>query len=171
MGSVRSGDRAGSERELATLHCLRQALVDRGDGYGANQVQIQITTIQAWSYLAEGKAEAARLSMEEAARMEYGTSKHPVTPGEVLPAGELLGDLLMATGRASQALEAYRFDLGQHPNRFNGLYGAATAARSIGDENTALQYFEMMLAQAHPSNDERKEIREAREFLRKKKAG
>lgn len=61
--------------------------------------------------------------MEEAVDMEYNTAKHAVTPGEVLPAGELLGDLLMEMGNPAETLKAYEFDLQQHPNRLSGLYG------------------------------------------------
>jgi tetratricopeptide (TPR) repeat protein len=103
--------------------------------------------------------------MQEATHMENSTAKHPVTPGEVLPAGELLGDLFLAMNSPSEALKAYENDLERHPNRLNGLYGAAMAAKAIGNKQKATQYFELLLSLTKNSNQERQEIREAREFI------
>ena len=80
--------------------------------------------------------------MTEAADMEDATEKHPVTPGEVIPARELLGDMYMEHGEFARALEMYEADLERHTGRFNGLYGAAIAAkksRSIGKGGDVLQ--------------------------------
>lgn len=166
MGSVRSGDIASSEKELATLHTLHQKLLDLGDKYQANQVQVKINIIQAWIHFKNGKQEDAVALMHEAADMENNTAKHPVTPGEVLPAGELLGDLLLALDRPSKAVDAYENDLKRHPNRFNGIYGAATAAMAIKDREKATKYFQLLLSLTEGSNNNRKEIEEAKEFIR-----
>ena len=62
--------------------------------------------------------------MRLAADMEDSTEKHPVTPGEVLPARELLGDMLIESQQNEKALQAYEEVLKKSPNRFNSLYGA-----------------------------------------------
>src|SRR5690606_9587468 len=129
VGSARSGDITSSRVELGVLSEAHQKLVSEGEAYKANQVKIQINIVSAWIFFAEGKNEEALKLMEEAVNMERQTTKHAVTPGEVLPAGELLGDLLMEMGNPERALRAYEMNLLQHPNRFNGLWGAATAAR------------------------------------------
>ena len=165
IGSVRSGDIQSSESELAILRSLHQELLDMGDEYKANQVQIQINATQAWIHFANDKSEYAVSLMKEAARMENNTSKHPVTPGEVLPAGELLGDLLLSMDRPAEALKEYEYDLQQHPNRFNGLYGAAIAAKEIGDKMKATHYFELLLSLTKNSNSDRQEIKEARAYI------
>ena len=67
--------------------------------------------------------------MKQATKLESKTSKHPVTPGEVLPADELLGDMLLALNNPAEALEAYEINLKERPGRFNGIYGAAIAAK------------------------------------------
>ena len=56
--------------------------------------------------------------------------KHPVTPGAVIPARELLGELLLEMNKPSLALEAFQLDLKNNPNRRNGLNGVAIAARN-----------------------------------------
>ncbi len=44
-----------------------------------------------------------------------------MTPGHVLPARELLGDLLLAVGQPDQAADAYRATLAHSPNRARSL--------------------------------------------------
>jgi len=102
--------------------------------------------------------------------MEEHTEKHPKTPCEVLPASELLGDMLLAMNEHSEALNAYEIDLKGHPNRFNGIYGAAIASKSIGDDEKATMYFKMLLTLTEMSDSDRPEVEEAREFFRQKES-
>jgi tetratricopeptide (TPR) repeat protein len=131
LGQVRSGDIPSAEKEKAELQRMHDKLVAAGETYKANQVKIQLSSIQAWIYLASGRKAEALSLMKEAATMEYNTTKHSVTPGEVVPAGELLGDMLMQMNEPAQALKAYEFDLTQHPNRLNGLKGVAKAKSEL----------------------------------------
>lgn len=165
MGSLRSGDIESAEKELLILQANRKELLDKQENYQANQVQIQVKVIQAWLAFAKGNEHEALELMREAANMEYNTAKHPVTPGEVLPAGELLGDLLLEVNNPAEALKVYENDQLQHPNRFNGIYGAAMAAKAIGDHEKATKYFELLLAQA--PNSERVEVKKANEYLKR----
>jgi TolA-binding protein len=165
LGASHIGDINSAEKELATLQSHYQELIDKEDNYEADQVMIQIKASQAWIQYAKGNNEEAIDLMHEAAIMEDNTQKHPVTPGEVLPARELLGDMLLAMDKASDALEAYEQDLKEHPNRFNGIYGAALAAKGVGDEKKATMYFEMLLTLVETSDSNRPEVDEARAFL------
>ena len=107
--------------------------------------------------------------MKEAVVMENNTTKHPVTPGEVLPAGELLGDLFLAMKKYDQALKAYEDDMKKHPNRFNGFYGAAVAARGVNNYKKAKEYFEELIKLTGTSDCERIELKEAKDFVAEKK--
>lgn len=165
IGATHIGDLESAETEVVMLQSLRQDLLQKEDTYGANQVMIQIKTAQAWASFAQHNDKEAILFMTEAVNLEEGTQKHPVTPGEVLPARELLADMLLAMDRPEEALESYEIDLKGHPNRFNGVYGAAIAAKSMGDNIKALEYFELLLTITEGSASERPEIEEAREFV------
>lgn len=79
--------------------------------------------------------------MQEAVALEDKTEKHPVTPGEVIPAREWLGDMLMAMNKPAEALVEYKADLVKHPNRFNALYGAGLSAKRSHHEDEAVNYF------------------------------
>ncbi|NJB84338.1 tetratricopeptide (TPR) repeat protein [Lewinella marina] len=165
LGAIHLGEREAAEREIATLDSLHTRLAALDDPYQMNQVMIQIKSAQAWLGLARGQRAEALALMEEAATMEDNTAKHPVTPGEVLPARELLGDMLRVLGRPADALRAYEGSLATHPNRFNGLYGAATAADRLGDHDKARRYFAQLVSQTAGTDNQRPEIREAEAFL------
>jgi tetratricopeptide (TPR) repeat protein len=83
--------------------------------------------------------------MREAAELEASTPKHAVTPGPTLPAHELLGDLLMERKRPGEALAAYKRSMELYPRRFNGLLGAARAARGLGDASLARAFYQELL--------------------------
>jgi tetratricopeptide (TPR) repeat protein len=105
--------------------------------------------------------------MNEAADMEDKTEKSSVTPGEVIPATELLGDMLMQMNQPAKALDAYEADLKKHHNRFNGLYGAASAAKKSGDLEKAKIYYSWLDSIANSTGSNRPELKTTALFLRK----
>ena len=135
-----------------------------GDGYVVSEtkggcvrerldlVQIQEVAVGAWIAYAEGRVTRAVALMTEAHILESTATKNPVTPGEVLPAGELLGDMLRELGRDDEAARAYAPALTRSPNRLNSLYGAGRAAESAGDLETARDYYRRLVAAASPES-------------------
>lgn len=95
--------------------------------------------------------------------MEAATEKHPVTPGEVLPAQELLADVLLDMGRYQEAQTAYETALERSPNRFNSLYGLGRAAELAGDDEAALYYEQLVDVTAAAA--ERERLEQAKTFL------
>jgi tetratricopeptide (TPR) repeat protein len=140
LGYVHTGNLEIARAELGVLRNIHQLLLEQKDAYKANQVLIQATAAEAWILFKEGKIAAAEALMKESADLEERTEKHPVTPGEVLPARELLGDLYMEMKQPQKALMAYQQNLVKHPNRLNGLLGAAKAAELAGDPNKVKEY-------------------------------
>ncbi len=111
-GNEQSGEvNFALSNERALLQSNYQELLQAGESYLARQVLIQIQTVTAWLLYTEGKKEEAVALMAESAPMEYTTAKHPVTPGEVLPVAELLGDLLLELNQPQEALKAYEYNL------------------------------------------------------------
>lgn len=166
MGAVHTQDMDAAKRELQELHKLHTKLTGKKDAYQAGQVFIQLKAVEAWIAFREGKHDNALLLMQEAADMEDRTGKHPVTPGEVLPARELLGDLLMVMNRPADAFTAYEASLKGHQNRFNGLYGAARAAERSGNTEKASSYYTQLLSISVTSAKPRKEIAHATRYLK-----
>lgn len=144
LGNVHLGKLDSANTELKSLYQLHSDLLAQKDAYKANQVQIQITIAEAWIKLQEANIKEAIRLMSLAANMEDSTEKHPVTPGEVLPARELLGDMWLQLNKPQKALEAYEADLQKHPNRYNGLYGAYLSATKTGDQQKANYYYQQL---------------------------
>lgn len=165
LGAANIGHIDSARAELKKLAIIHDTLIEQRDPYKANQVQIQIKTAEAWILFKEGKNNDALEAMNTAANMEDYTQKHPVTPGEVIPARELLGDMLLQMDKPDIALVAYEADLKEHPNRFNGLYGAGLAAKRLGDKEKANVYYQQLLANA--TNTDRPELEVAKLFLKK----
>ena len=113
-------------------------------------------------HFADGRNDLALTAMNLAADMEDKTEKHPVTPGEVIPAKELIGDLLMQMNKPEQDLTAYEDNLKKHPNRFNGLYGAAQAAERVGNQEKAKLYHAQLAHVANGATSGRPELTKAK---------
>lgn len=165
LGAVHTKNLSAAKDELKQLELIHRKLTDAKESYKANLVLIQIKISDGWIKFAEGNKEEAIKLLINAADMEDATEKHSVTPGEVIPARELLADMYLESGQPARALEAYEADLKRHPNRFNGLYGAGQAARKSGDMNKARLYFDQLLAIADPESD-RPELLLAKSFVR-----
>lgn len=169
MGAVHTGNTALATTELAELKRLHHALLQAKDSYKAGQVEIQIKTAEAWMDFKKGNTAAARSQMSLAADLEDKTEKHPVTPSELIPAREMLGNMLVQLEQWSAALAAYETSLQQHPNRFNGLYGAGLSAERLGNTGKATKYYQQLLRIAAQSNPERAELEKAKQFLEESK--
>ncbi|HNR08621.1 MAG TPA: tetratricopeptide repeat protein [Saprospiraceae bacterium] len=167
LGNVHLGHLDSARLELAALEKIYDALMAKKETYNANQVLIQINSAKAWIQLQEGKNSEALRLMDMAAQMEDNTEKHPVTPGEVIPARELLGDMLLQVNQPGKALEAYEINLKRHPNRFNSLYGAGLAAAKSNNPEKAQSFYDLLTSVANPNRSERPELEKARSFLKR----
>lgn len=166
MGSVHTNNIKKANEELSSLNNLKNNLLNQKDSYKANQVDIQIKMSEAWIYLQQKKKNEALALMQLAADMEDKTDKHPVTPCELIPARELLGDMFLQLNQPSEALAAYEADLQKHPNRFNALYGAASAAEKTGNNDKAAAYYKQLISIAG-NNSVRPEIAAGKHYLQK----
>ncbi len=165
LGAARMGDPGQAMAELKVLQELRQALPSDVNAYWATQLEVQTNAAKAWIAHAQGRKEAALVLMRSAADLEDGVDKIPLTAGEVLPARELLADMLLEQGDAATALTEYEAVLHMAPNRFNALFGAGTAAARIDDSEMAKFYYEALLAQSELSDGVRPALKHARDFL------
>lgn len=165
LGKARSGDPAGARQEIERLIALCEALVAAKQDYWAGQTEIQIRAALAWVAYAEGKGEQAVVLLREAADMEDATEKHIVTPGHLLPAREMLGDLLLELGQPVQALREFEATGKREPNRFRGLYGAGRAAELSGNPTKAHAYYTKLVSITDKSDGTRPELRQAKAYL------
>jgi Tfp pilus assembly protein PilF len=114
--------------------------------------------------LAGGERQAAFVLMVAAATLEDTSEKSPVSPGRLIPARELLGEMLLQLNRPAAALKEFEAAAVRDPNRFRNFYGAALAAQRSGNVVKAKVYF-AKLAQLGAKGDARPELKQARTFI------
>jgi hypothetical protein len=165
LGAARSGDTAQAEVAITQLVTLRDQLREKRDAYWSGQVDIQTMIVTAWAQLAAGNQERALQTMSDAADSEDKTEKHPVTPGQLTPARELYGAMLLQLGKPAAALAAFEATMHKEPNRLDAAIGAANAAAAAGDSAKARQYYAAAAAQAANGSVDRTEVMQARAFL------
>jgi hypothetical protein len=167
IGAARGNDSAAARQELVALAQIESTLTARAgpQAYWAGQVAIQRLAAGAWLELATGDTAAGILHSGQAADREDATQKHPVTPGPVLPARELEGDLLLVVGKPAPAAHAYTTALALSPNRARSLFGLARAAELTGDLPTALARYREFLKLMANADGGRPELAIARRAL------
>jgi tetratricopeptide (TPR) repeat protein len=164
LGAARSGKLQQARQEVQKLQSARETLTELKESYWANQVEIQRQAVSAWIALGEGKREQAVQLMRAAAELEAASDKHPVTPGAIVPARALLGDMLMELKRPVDAAAEYAVALKSEPNRFYALYGAARSAELAGDAK-ALGLYRKLLDICRAGDQQRPELRQAKAFV------
>ena len=164
IGAARSGDVGAAKGDVDRLVELRDRLAAAKNAYWADQVDIQWRAAAAWAALAQGRRNDALELMRSAADKESATEKASISPGPILPARELLADMLLEVGEPALALKEYEAAQQREPNRFRGWYGAATAAAKSGDTVKARLYFGKIaeLGRHRPS---RPEVQQAMQYV------
>jgi tetratricopeptide (TPR) repeat protein len=165
IGAARSGDIALAKAQTAELEKIVAALTARKDPYWPVVVDAQRIAVSAWIAHAEGRHDEALRLAREAADKEELVEKHPVTPGPLIPARELLGDILMVHNRPADALVAYEATLKREPNRTRTILGAARAAKAAGKPDAAKAHYRSLLDVMDPKSP-RPELQEAKTFLK-----
>jgi tetratricopeptide (TPR) repeat protein len=164
LGSAHTGDIAAAQAEIADLQSLEDKLLEAKDTYWANQVEVQ--RLGASSILAhvQGDDKKAVELARAAADLDGTMDKHPATPAAVLPARELLADLLLELNQPDAALKEYEQSLHSEPKRFRSLLGKARAAKQLGDVAAAHDLYQKLVALSSSAGT-RPELSEARAFL------
>jgi tetratricopeptide (TPR) repeat protein len=165
IGAARQGDIPGARAAVAQLEKCKNDLKGAKGYDWVTQIEIQRTSVAAWLARAERDERQALELMRSAADLEDRTDKHPVTPGAIVPARELLGDLLLEMGQPGEAIKEFEASLRSTPNRFNGLYGAARSAELAGNQEKAKEYYVRLLALCEGHCTQRTELEKAKAFV------
>ena len=164
LGAARSANPARAREDLARIEALRDAMIAAKNPYWAHQSEVQRLAVAGWIARAEGRNEEALSLMRASAAAEETSEKHPVTPGPIKPARELLGDMLIELGQPAEALKEFEASHRVEPNRFQGLYGAARAAELAGDSARARTYYGRLVTLGKDADADRPEIKQAKGF-------
>jgi tetratricopeptide (TPR) repeat protein len=164
LGAAHTGDTAGAEAEIAKLQSLKQKLDQAKDDYWAKQVEVQRLAASGILAHAKGNDKEAIELARAAADLDASMDKHPATPAEVVPARELLADLLLEVNEPAAALKEYEQTVSAERNRFRSILGIARAAKQTGDTAKAREAYGKLVTLASADTD-RPEVAEAKTFL------
>jgi hypothetical protein len=164
LGAARSGDAGAAQKDLERIAAFGEQLKEAKNGYWAGEVEVMRLAASAWVALAQRQNDLAVQTMRRAADLEDKSDKHIVTPARLLPARELLGDMLLELGRASEALKEYEASHVREPNRLRGYFGAGMAASKAGERAKARTYFTRLVELAG-KGEPRPELAAARAWL------
>jgi tetratricopeptide (TPR) repeat protein len=164
LGAARAGQAADARRAAEALQKVASSLTDPRQQYFGKQAAMQVGVVKGWLALVEGRPDEAERLLREAAETDDFLGKHPVSPGTILPAREVLADFLLERGRPLDALAEYEKCLKLNPGRLNGLFGAGRAAEAAGDAERARRHYADLVAGVVP-DAARREVAHARAFL------
>ncbi len=165
LGAARKGDATAAEQEAQRLEAQHKAVVDAKNSYWAGEVEVQRITAAAWIAKAKGQNDEALKLMRAAADMEDRSEKHIVTPGRVLPARELLGDMLLELKQPAAALKEYEQSQVREPNRLRGYAGAGAAADAAGERDKARQHYGKLVELTRDADSTLPEVTRAKTYL------
>jgi hypothetical protein len=158
IGAARSSEPRRLEEEVAALGSIEKRLAAPSDAYWSRVAGIKRRALSAWVVLAAGDTSRALQAAREAADSEDVTEKHPITPGELIPARELEAEMNLLVGRYGAARTAYLATLRREPGRARSVFGAARAAELAGDKAAAARGYRDYLQLMRRADGERKEL-------------
>jgi tetratricopeptide (TPR) repeat protein len=167
IGAARSGDLESARKDAAQLETFHNALLTAKNTFWATEVEVQRLATGAWIALGEGKNDEALKLMRGAADLEDRNEKHIVTPGRIVPARELLAEMLLEVKQPAAALQEYEASQRREPNRLRNYAGAARAAELSGDRAKAALYNQKLVALAKDADTARPEIVKARSYAQR----
>lgn len=164
LGAARDGDFQSAEQSAKVLADTVDALKAAKNSYWATEVDVQHQAASAWIAYGRGNKDTALMQMRGAADMEDASEKSPISPGRVIPARELLAEMLLLSGNPSEALVQYERSQVRDPNRLRSLIGAGQAAAQINDRDKARSFYTRVTRMIGTSNS-RPEFKQVREYL------
>ena len=78
--------------------------------------------------------------MSSAIAIEESAGTHPVTPGQILPTREQLGELLLELSRPEDALYEFEMSLKSFPHRFRSHLGGLYSGRLLGNQSKVMKH-------------------------------
>ena len=134
---------AQARADLAAYDALLDEVRKGNHAYFADSTgaRIRHEEMLAWAAFAAANTAEAFKHMRAAADLQ-----DHVGQGEVdIPSREMLADMLLEAEQPQQALVEYRLAMKLSPNRFNGLFGAGSAAEAAGETAEARRYYAALL--------------------------
>ena len=159
--AIRARTPASAEEDAQALGAIHKALVEAKNTYWAKEVEVQQLAIAGWLAHARGKSEEGLKLMRAAADLEDTNEKHIVTPGRIVPARELLAEMLLEQKQPEAALKELEASRIREPNRYRNYSASMQAAQMMGNQALAAEYAKTLLALAKDTDSRRPDLAQA----------
>jgi hypothetical protein len=144
IAAARTGDKKAAEENFKSVKKAAKNIHNKSE-----RLETYPEEAEAWIAFAKGKSDKALKQMRALADQQDREDSE----GFTVPAREMLADMLLELHQPAKALTEYEASLKLAPNRFNGLYGAAVAAKAAGDANKANTYYSKLHESCAPQAD------------------
>jgi tetratricopeptide (TPR) repeat protein len=165
LGALRGGDLPAAREALERLKARRDETTDPRFAFFRRQLEIQHLAIGGLLAQTEGRTDEAIALVRYAADEDDALGKNPVSPGNLYPVREILGELMLDLNRPAEAQAAFERSLELNPGRFRALAGAARSAEAAGRREDARAYYGRLVDLARAGDGTRPEITRARSYL------
>ncbi|GAC1419011.1 MAG: hypothetical protein NVSMB5_10710 [Candidatus Velthaea sp.] len=145
MAAAKRGDAASAQTYANQVAAL--ASEPNQQPFAQQILLMQAKEAAASAAMAAGNGDKAVAFMNEAIGIENGIDSLSQPPYPIVPANELLGDMLLAMHKPADAQAHYVAALKRTPGRAMAVYGIAQAAEMLGDKATAVQRYGQFIAQ------------------------
>ena len=172
MSAAKTGDLARAKMELAKLRSFlgeERERIEQESGEGGvdylgplRGADVMALELEALVRMAQGRNDQAIEIMRAAAGAEDELTLGYGPPYPVKPVHELLGEILLASGRPAEAREQFELALDRAPRRALSLLGLARAAAESGDSQTAQHTYAELLDIWHQADGDVPEPAEVR---------
>lgn len=139
LGSIHTSNVKQTKAMIEQLENIHKELTSKNEHYWSVLIDAKIHALKSHLALETDESNALKL-MQKAAELEDSLDKHPVTPAEIAPAREMLGDVLLEKEHYQEALQAYEACLSINPNRYHSLKGARKAAQELNNTKAYDKY-------------------------------
>ncbi len=150
--AAETGDTETAREAHEGLGKIHEMLAGSENPRGAEQALVMAHEMAGLIAKAEGDSAGAVAAFRKAVQVAEAMEPPSGPPGEspidspIQPAHELLGEMLLATGEAEEAIEVFEASLERTAKRPRSLHGAARAAAAVGDDEAARRFYEELLA-------------------------
>jgi tetratricopeptide (TPR) repeat protein len=161
MSAARHGDQRVAEMALAEL---KRRAGSHESGNRRADVAVMEKELAALMAVGAGRGADAVARMQEAVDLERELPPPLGPPQPIKPAPELFGEILLALGRAREAVAEFQRALQRWPSRSLALLGLARASAALGDRDAAHRHYRRLLLNWQSADPGLPELKEARSF-------
>jgi len=154
-----------ADRYLADLQAIRAGGFKENYYERLDMLDVWISQIKAVKQ-ANKKNFASAIAFAEKAVLSEQKLPDPSGPPKVLkPSYELLGEIQLQADNAKEAAKSFAVSISRHSNRARSLLGAARATSTIGDKESARDWYAKFLGIWAQADKSLPELAEAKTFL------